>query len=818
VLDELLDLLEERCAGNPALLVLENLQWTDGSTLKVVHAATHRLRHAPFMLVGTCRPLPRSRDLEALLEQVELADGLVVRLNPLDLRHVEELVGAVFARAPGPRLMSEVERAGGNPFFILELCDAFRYEDVLVEGEDGIDLREQILPLPLRTTILRRLRFLSDDEAEALRVASVLGSTFSVSDLASVLHRRPPEISASLENSLRAGLIEGSGGMLSFRHDVVREALYEDMPEAVRSALHLEIGRTLAKIGAPADRVAIHFSLGATAGDAHASAWLRRAAHAAGRLPQEAADLLRRALHLAPCDAIERDALTAELIHALVWSGSPAEAERPAEELLDRPHDAAVEVDVVLALFRALFAQAKTERLLALIHDDVPRLGIEGVGRAKVLAEAAYALGTSWRDLDAASAIAGDALAIARNIRAPLAESLSYAALASAKHARGYVTVAVDLSRRAVTSAGDDPEAARRMPNLHLAYSLMYADQISEAEVALDQARRTAERFGNRHELSTYYYLLGRLQFEAGRWEDAVVAWDTALRTAEEFEYRLSVAWVHAYLCLHALHTDDLKGAQHHLLVAEKGSGHDDETCMYLRGLMLESRGELDAALPLVATIHDSVASSQQLSLYWLFGIELVRMAAKRDAGLARSIGEGIEMLAARAATLEYLARHAAALVNKDVGLMQAAVAGYEGVERPLALAAAREDAASLLAGAGRTDDARRYLEGALDAYESIGAVRDARRSEAALRGMGFRRGRRGPRTRASSGWGALTKTEEQVAAMVAEGFSNPEIAHRLFVSRRTIETHVSHIFVKLGLSSRAQLRDDWHRRQHVGA
>ena len=94
-------------------------------------------------------------------------------------------------------------------------------------------------------------------------------------------------------------------------------------------------------------------------------------------------------------------------------------------------------------------------------------------------------------------------------------------------------------------------------------------------------------------------------------------------------------------------------------------------------------------------------------------------------------------------------------------------------------------------------------LDTALNQYASLGATWDIRRAQAHFRGLGIRRGARGPRRRPIRGWDSLTDTERTVAAMVGQGMSNPQVAEKLFLSRRTVASHVSHILAKLEVHSR---------------
>jgi DNA-binding CsgD family transcriptional regulator len=137
--------------------------------------------------------------------------------------------------------------------------------------------------------------------------------------------------------------------------------------------------------------------------------------------------------------------------------------------------------------------------------------------------------------------------------------------------------------------------------------------------------------------------------------------------------------------------------------------------------------------------------------------------------------------------------------------LVQAAEQFASGGRLP-AEAAAREDAGFVLVSAGRRREARQQFGQALDIYARLGASRDLARGMARMRAAGIRRGIREPHRRATSGWDALTATEVKIAQLAAQGRTNPEIGAQLFISRRTVQTHLSHVFVKLDISSRVEL------------
>jgi DNA-binding CsgD family transcriptional regulator len=147
-------------------------------------------------------------------------------------------------------------------------------------------------------------------------------------------------------------------------------------------------------------------------------------------------------------------------------------------------------------------------------------------------------------------------------------------------------------------------------------------------------------------------------------------------------------------------------------------------------------------------------------------------------------------------------------LLAEDPGLLLEAVTAYRRSPQPVMLAGALEDAAVALGRAGRLPEARPLIDEALTIYERVGARRDTRRVLGILRDLGVRLGRRGPRQRPKDGWNSLSETEREVVRLVVEGLTNAKIAERLFISRRTVETHLSHVFAKLGVSSRRELAE----------
>jgi DNA-binding CsgD family transcriptional regulator len=222
----------------------------------------------------------------------------------------------------------------------------------------------------------------------------------------------------------------------------------------------------------------------------------------------------------------------------------------------------------------------------------------------------------------------------------------------------------------------------------------------------------------------------------------------------------------------------------------------------------LEARGEPGQALALLAGVWDQAGAIRGLLQYRSLAPDLVRLALLTgEVNRARAVADDVEQMAASSTALS--ARAAAlrcrGLVESDAALLVDAIVQYRATPRRLDLADTCEEAAIALFNDGRDAEAIALLEETAAIYLDAGADACVTRVDALLRTHGIRRRRHGP-SRATHGWDALSPNERRIVELVAEGLSNPQIGARLFISRRTVETHLSHIFTKLDVSSRAQV------------
>ena len=810
--DGVVDLVDELAHRRPLVLGLDDLQWADPASVLTLAALTHQLPDAPVLVVGCLRPTPRSSELTRALAVLGTAGAWELRLGPLPDQAVVDLVADVLGAPPGPRLLSQVAGAGGNPLFVTELLDALVREGSLHAVDARAEVPDEALPPSLRLTILRHLSFLPDDTLEVLRPASVLGSSFSVLDLTTTTGRSALDLAATLDSAISANILVEDGDRLRFRHDLIRDAVYEDMPRGIRMGLHREAGLRLADADAPALRVAEHLARGAAAGDAGAVAWLTRAAReTAMRSPEAAAELFGRAVELA--ERPEADRLVVEEASSLLSAGRLPDAEARCRSMLDRTPDPAVEESLRNCLAQALIAQGRTS-------DGLREL--ERLLRSVTLADAERALAWAWTsmarlalgDLDGADAAAGHALSVAPDDGNHLATCIALGLRATAVELRGHSPRALKLIDEAIERADRSPDREGHRYPMHAARCrmLMELDRFDDAEAALEAANRITARLGTRRAYLDVYRGFGH--FATGEWDDAVTELEAGVALAVETGQRTNSTLGFSILALIALHRGDLRraGAAIDQATAEVeacGPRFRSQWGAWARALLLDARGEPQEAFTTLAACWDECLRAGLGIELPVLGPDLVRMAlAAGDRDRAAQVTDEVARLAKAddVASRRGAARRCRGLLDGDPEPLLAAVDDYTRASRPPMVALAAEDAATALARTGDVGGARPLFDRALATFEGIRAARDVARVEARMRALGVRRGVRGPRVRPRTGWASLTPTERTVVDLVAEGLSNPQVAQRMFLSRRTVQTHLAHVFGKLDITSRAEL------------
>lgn len=817
IVEAFLALIEREAASAPVALVIDDIHWAEPSALLVVDQLARHLARRPVAVVATRRPSPHPPDLDRLLDSVR-PDLLALRLGALEPDVVTDLLRVTLDAEPEPRLVRQVRGAGGNPLLIIELVAALGRERAIIRCDGRVDVGQVDVPPSFQHAVLRHLSFLPDASLDVLRMASVLGTSFSLDELAICLGHPSFEVLGALREPLVGGLLTEAGDdHLGFRHDLVCHAVYGDLPGSARQALHLQAARRLAAAGRPVPLVAHHFRLGASPGDTEAAGWLRRAGQAAlSRAPAVAAELFDAALGLLDGGDPERDELSAELAFALVWSGRVTEGETQLRALLERPHSTAIDVPVSFTLGQALLVQGRAQEAVPVLEAPTERPTLPARERVRFLAEAALARLVTG-DIDGAALRAEEAAGGREQSGDHQALCLALSVQSAVAGLRGRTSSAIALAEQAM--AVSVPDSARssswRPPQFFLGSLLVDADRMEEGQSLIQAARRICEELGAVWDLPVYHLLAGRAHFVAGDLDDAAAEVEAGLELAREVATGVLLVWGHAILAHVWLQRGDLTAAEEALTAGERemaatGSQvRGSDWLLWARSLLAEGLGRSDEAHAVLRLVWDAMAGLGIVAEQPLFGPDLVRLCVTTgEPGQAIEVAEAVTGSAdlSGSASARAAALRCRGLAEGDPDLLLESVAAYQGSARRMERGFACEDAGVALVAAGRRDEGRKLLEDALGVYHSCRAGRAAGRTEARLRGLGVRRGARGPRGRPATGWAALTPSELEVTRLATEGLTNPEIGERMFISRRTVETHLSHVFAKLGLSSRVEL------------
>lgn len=825
IVDSIVSVVETLAANSPVALAFEDLHWTDPSTLRTIRLLGRRIPRLPVALFLTLRPHPRVPDLDRVIERILDEGGRHLVLGPLDDLQAADLASQILGAELGPRLLRQVASAGGNPLFVLELIRTLREEKAIELRDAHAEVDEISLPPSLRLTLVRRLSFLRDETLEVLKIASVLGSSFTVEDLSTVTDRSVTELLTHLTDAVRAGILGDVGDRLSFRHDLIREAIYEDIPAAARKQLHQHVGKTLAAGGAPLARVAPHLSLGASRGDAETVSWLHRAGlEAAPRSAPIAVELLERALELTDARAPARSRLSADLVVSLISVGRLADAVALARETVALERDPMATLRLRRSLAAALFWGGDRRMASDLIELNIAAPELPEWDRATDLALAAP--GRLYQgDLNGARVRAEEALSAGERLGNRTALVVAHSALSIIERFRGSLTPALHHSSRAVEAAAyaEDPVITFVLsPTYSLGLALIEADRLDESRDALASARRATEEVGVAWQLPFFDLSLAINNFLAGRWDDAIAEAEGGLALLQESESTFAtLISLQSLLAVMALHRGDLEQAESAVAAAEvemarTGPQLGVDIMFWARALVLQTNGNLEGALSMLGNMWSLSKSFGYYPAHRLAGLDLVRMALEvGDTERAGAVTTDLEELAERAGvpTAQGAALLCRGLLESEPEVLLRSVETYRRGPRPFERALACEATAGVLAHHGRLEDGVPLFTEALEIYEELGARRDADRVDASLRSFGVRRRRRRSTRKAAWGWESLTETELRVVRLISEGLTNRQIGERLFISRRTVETHVSHVFRKVGLSTRVELAAEVVRR-----
>lgn len=812
--EQLLALVSELCTDLPTVLVVDDLQWADQASVTLWERLSRSARHLPLLLVGMMRPVPQREDLLALRHTADLGERF--QLGGLPEESVTELIETLAGGQPDNELMRLADGAAGNPLYLTELVDALARSSSLTVCDGAAEITGARAPGSLSAAIADRLRFVPSWVREVLRAAALLGVDFAVPDLATVLRRSVAELIPAVDEARAAGVLVESGNGLGFRHPMIRTALYDEIPAPVRAAWHRDAGRALAEADAPADRVArqllaaVGRSADSTDGmDEWILRWLDRTAPLlVGQAPRAAAELLRQAVTRSPAGSERHDSLTCRLAEALYRVGDAAEAERVAHRGLANATDPDLRVDLHWTLAQCRTIGGRFPESLAALNEALAHPGISARNRARLLVAIARAhrhLG----QIETADQVAEKALAEATAAGDDWAVGWALHVLTTTAAMQGRIADALPLYDRALTVTQAEPALTdlRLLLQINKAVTLGDLDEYDGAFAAARQAQELADRAGIMVRRAQAHCCLGELLFNTGHWDDALAEVDVVQEVTKDPGVACCDHGVAAVICFHRGETG---AARRHLAAAaphaERIGDRVVGTLALARSEAFEQEGAPAKALDVLTGFADHAEELDEVEDLLADGVRLATKVG--DTAAAVTLADRAEVLA-RESEIPHRQANALCcrgLVDQDPARLLRAAERYDEARRPLLGAKALEAAAGAFVDQGERDPARAAFSRAVDLYTSLGATRDVDRLQATFRAHGIRRAPRVKHRRALRGWESLTPAEGKIAGLVAEGMTNPQIAARLFLSHRTVATHVSHILGKLDVRSRIDI------------
>jgi DNA-binding CsgD family transcriptional regulator len=799
-------------ADSPLALIVDDLQWGDAPSARTLAFIARRLEGQPLALIVATRPLDPAQTPEAAAVVADPAAELLP-LSPLTEAAIGAIVAVRLADEPDDRFVRAcLEATSGNPFLVGELLDEATARGLQPTAGAASELGD-IVPRGVANAVLLRLARLAPAAGELARALSALGDGAQVGDAGRLAGHSGADLEAAMGALVAAGIVE-SGSTVRFTHPILRTAIHEDLSPAERERLHHAAGPILRERGAPASRVAAHVMHTEPTADPEAVALLRDAAHDALLLGDAAtaAALLGRALEEPPAEG-DRAGVLLELGQALARAGAP-EAIGPLSEIVERSDDAEAIASAAIELSGMLFYAGRAAEGAAILRRAQERLPAGDAARDELevaLLGLSYTSVSARREADATIAALRDPGGPASDVLQ--ATTLATLAFDEVNYLRS-ASAAIDLADRALAAGLPvEPHRGENWALLALA-TLGASDQLDAALRGADEILTQARQRGAALTVVTISGLRAEHLRRRGELTAAQADTQAALELAPDLLGAQFLVLAVSAAVLVGLDRDETPASLRQL-IDRSGVGYDTEflpssQLRFASGVLRAAAGNHEAAIDELRACglgHPAFGGQNPTALPWrsaaaLSLAELGRHDEARE--LAADELRRAESFGAQRAI--GIALRAQALVGPPAERSERLTAALEVLEpSPARLEHARVlvDLGATFRAAGQRKSAREPLLDGLALAARCGALALERRARAELAAIGVR-----PRTTERSGEDSLTPSERRVAQLAAGGDTNREIAQSLFVTEKTVETHLGRAFRKLDISSRRQLPD----------
>jgi DNA-binding CsgD family transcriptional regulator/tetratricopeptide (TPR) repeat protein len=817
-------LLEALAARQPVVLALDDLHWSDTATLELLAHLLRRPPQAPVAMLLAFRPGQVDSRLDAVLADAE-REGMATRLElqPLSREQADRLVGA----DADPALRAQLHRlSGGNPFYLGELMRA----GVVLPAEETPSEAIGGVPPAVASALERELEAIPEAGRQLAQGAAVAGETFDVELAAEAAGMPERDALAAVDELIDSDVLRATDAprRFRFRHPIVHRAVYQAASEGWRLGAHERVAAALEQADASPLARAPHVEASARPGDAAAIELLRAAGDSASlRAPAAASHWYEAALRLVPeGDEGARLGLLVPMAQALGYAGRLDDARRVLEEVLVLlPNDqVAVRGQVAAAAARVdqLVGSHEAARTLLLrTLDEVPDRSSPEATEVKLqLAGACFFNG----DFDGLKRWIGEALseADARDDRSTRAAATG--TLGCAEYMIGDMAAArarLDEANSLFDKLSEE-EIARRLHSLTwCGMTELYLERFARATTIFERVASIARVTGHGHVTTLTRIGEALVLLWRGRLAEATDLLDGAIEAATLTANDQFLTWALWARCWCSTLGGDIQGAiDFGRRAVDVAAGAKDPVSVFAACYLAEARFESgDDPAGCRDEVLDAVGGPELepvergFKSHWYELLTRMDLAAgdleaaddwaRRALEAAEGLGiAGRSAEALRARTAVELARGETKPAAASV-LEAAELAAAGGL--PIEEARCRTLAGRALAPDDR-DAAVAQLDAAVAVLDRLGAARYRDEAQRELRALGKRTTR--PKRAGAVGEGvtALSQREREVASLVADGRTNKEIAGELYLSEKTVESHLSRIFGKLEVSKRAQV------------
>ncbi len=499
LLRELQESLEKAAHRAPLLVVVDDLQWADAATASALVTLSRRLATHRISWLLALRRGELADAAQDAVDRLEAAGASEIRLGPLDETAVAQVARDMLGGEPDEALREVLSRADGQPFLLTELLRGLRTENlVTVDGSTAKLAAGARLPRRLVDSVAGQLARLTVPARDAVEMASVLGHSFSLDELAGLLGRPPLDLRSEIREAIAAGLLTEEGDRLGFRHDLVREAVDASLPKAVRRSMRRTAVEVMLQHGASAADVAQLVMDIAEPGDVASASLLRRAAAQIGQTsPAVAAPLSRRALDLMPRGGPGRGEAVVEAIDLLVQAGRAAEAAKLLTASESDLADPVAEAQARLGI-GMLMAQYAPAAVAEQCQAALRLPGVPPALRVQLLSLLACGLDISG-EADAAAGPVADAIAEAAASGDPAAEIVTFVPRALLAFAQGDWRGAIGLAGEAARRQHEAKELRMWLPETWKSLLLISELRLEEAHAIIEAGTREAENVCQEH-------------------------------------------------------------------------------------------------------------------------------------------------------------------------------------------------------------------------------------------------------------------------------------------------------------------------------